>query len=70
MNDELKAIAKTIHWAGGMVLQSGPEERQRIALAYQEAQHVVAGIRTDNGDARPRIVACFERSDAYNLRTL
>ena len=48
-----------------MVLQSDPEDRQRIASAYQEAQQLVATIPTDNGDARPRIVACFERSDAY-----
>ncbi len=48
-----------------MVLQSVPEDRQRIALAYQEAQELVASIPKDNGDARPRIVACFKRSDTY-----
>lgn len=47
-----------------MILQSGPEERQRIALAYREAQELIASIPKDNGDAYPRIVACFKRSDA------
>lgn len=65
MSNETEHISKTLTWACGMVLQSGPEDRQRIAAAYQEAQELVAGIPKDNGDARPRIVACFERSDAY-----
>ncbi|WP_246749939.1 hypothetical protein [Mesorhizobium caraganae] len=48
-----------------MILQSGPEDRQRIALAYQEAQTLVASIPKDSGDARPRIAACIKRSDTY-----
>lgn len=48
-----------------MVLQSGTEERERIAAAYREAQELVATIPEDNGDARPRIEACFARSDIY-----
>ncbi|RMI14609.1 hypothetical protein DA102_035955 [Sinorhizobium meliloti] len=47
-----------------MITQSGPEDRQRIALAYRQAQELTASIRKDNGDARPRIVACCEHSDA------
>lgn len=65
MNDETEAMSKTLAWTLGMIAQSGPEERERIALAYQEAQELVAGIPKDKGDARPRIVACFGRSDAY-----
>lgn len=65
MNDETEAMSNTLIWTVGMVTQSGPEDRQRIALAYQEAQELVASIEKDNGDARPRIVACFQRSDAY-----
>ncbi|WP_273729117.1 hypothetical protein [Brucella gallinifaecis] len=65
MSDETRDLTKTLVWACGMVLQSGPEDRQRIALAYGQAQELVAGIELDNGDARPRIVACFRRSDTY-----
>jgi len=46
-----------------MIAQSGPDDRQRIALAHKDAQELVAGIPLDN--ARPRIEACFKRSAAY-----
>lgn len=65
MREETEALSKTLLWAGSVVLQSSPEDRQLIALAYQEAQELVVGIPKDDGDARPRIVACFERSDVY-----
>lgn len=64
-SDETKDLAKTLVWAGSMVLQSGSEDRERIARAYQEAQELVAGTPKDNGDARSRILACFKRSDTY-----
>ncbi|MFK0167038.1 hypothetical protein [Rhizobium sp. NPDC090279] len=47
-----------------MILRSDPNERQRIALAYREAQELIAGIPKDKDDPYPRIVACFQRSDA------
>jgi hypothetical protein len=53
MNDETEALSKTLLWTTGMVLQSNPEDRQRIALAYQEAQELVVSIPKDNGDASP-----------------
>ncbi|TRB17085.1 hypothetical protein [Rhizobium rhizogenes] len=65
MIDETEALSKTLLWTTGMVLQSNPEDRQRLALAYQEALEPPVGIPKDNGDASPRIMACFERSDAY-----
>jgi hypothetical protein len=65
MKNETEHLANTLTWTCGMVLQSGPDDRQRIAAAYREAQQFVAMIPANNGDARPRIVACFERSDAY-----
>lgn len=65
MDEEAEAMSKTLIWAVGMVMQSGPTDRELIAHAYQEAQDLVATIEKDNGDARPRIVACFERSDTY-----
>ncbi|MER8746097.1 hypothetical protein NKH54_23910 [Mesorhizobium sp. M1004] len=36
-----------------MILQSGIEDRQRIALAYQEAHTLVASIPKDSGDGSP-----------------
>ncbi|MDX0500815.1 hypothetical protein GOL96_31500 [Sinorhizobium medicae] len=65
MKSESEDMSRTLAWACGMVLQSGPDDRRRIALAYQEAQELIAGIPKDNGDANPRIVACFKRSDTY-----
>ncbi|WP_244436170.1 hypothetical protein [Sinorhizobium fredii] len=59
-------MSRTLAWACGMILQSGPDDRRRIALAYQEAQELIASIPKDNGDAYPRIVACFKRSDTYS----
>ncbi|WP_440410595.1 hypothetical protein [Neorhizobium petrolearium] len=65
MHDETEDLSKTLLWTLGMIAQSGPEDRNRIAVAYREAQELVAGIPKDEGDARPRIIACFARSDAY-----
>ncbi|MET4692157.1 hypothetical protein [Sinorhizobium fredii] len=65
MKNESEDMSRTLAWACGMILQSGPDDRRRIALAYQEAQELIASIPKDNGDAYPRIVACFKRSDTY-----
>lgn len=62
---EAEALGRDLIWILGLITHSGPEDRQRIALAYNHAQELVASIAKDNGDARPRIVACFERSDTY-----
>ncbi|TCQ16691.1 hypothetical protein [Rhizobium sp. PP-CC-3G-465] len=68
MRNEFDDIARTLIWAAGMVLQSGPADRRRIARAYRKAQERVAAIPAANGDARPRIVACFEAFDDYKSR--
>lgn len=65
MKNESEDMSRTLAWACGMILQSGPDDRRRIALAYQEAQELIAGVPKENGDAYPRIVACFKRSDTY-----
>jgi hypothetical protein len=65
MHDETKDLTETLVWAVSMITKSTAENRQRIASAYQEAQELVAGIPKENGSARPRILACFQRSDAY-----
>lgn len=63
--EEAEAMFKTLEWTFGMIAQSGPEKRQYMADAYREAQELIANIPKENGDARPRILACFARSDAY-----
>lgn len=40
-------------------------DRQRIANARHEAERLVTTIAKKEGSARPRIVACFERFEAY-----
>ncbi|WP_189362956.1 hypothetical protein [Mesorhizobium sp. M4A.F.Ca.ET.022.05.2.1] len=65
MSDESEEISNTLAWTCRMILESGPEDRQRIALAYREAQTLVASIPKNSGDARPRIAACIKRSDTY-----
>lgn len=65
MHEEAKALTKTLVWTVGMITQSTPESRERMALAYREAQELVSNIPKENGSARPRIKACFARSDAY-----
>ncbi|TCU15619.1 hypothetical protein EV130_1203 [Rhizobium azibense] len=65
MESEVEALSKTLAWTCGVIAQSDPEERQRIAAAYRQAQTLIAGIPLEGGDARRRIVACIERSDTY-----
>ncbi|MDW9782618.1 hypothetical protein [Sinorhizobium meliloti] len=65
MNKEVESLSKTLAWAVDSIAQCGPDDRKHIALAYWQAQELVASIpKDDDGDARPRILACFERSDA------
>lgn len=65
MNNETKHLSETLAFTVGLILQSDADSRHRIALAYQEAQQLVATIPPDNGDIYPRVVACFKRFDAY-----
>ncbi|MUZ74527.1 hypothetical protein GOZ90_17720 [Agrobacterium vitis] len=65
MGNEAEKLSKTLAWTCGMITQSGPDDLRRIALAYGQAQELVASNPKDDGDAWPRIVACFERSDGY-----
>ena len=62
---EARAMFKTLEWTFGMIEQSDPDRLQHIANAYNEAQELIATIPKDNGNPRPRITACFARSDAY-----
>lgn len=65
MKTESEALMDTLMFTLGVIVNNGGEKRVRIANAYAEAQELVASIKISNGDARPRIVACFEPFDAY-----
>lgn len=65
MHDETTDLMRTLAFTIGVITQNKGEMLQRIAEAYEEAQELVASIQLTNGSAHPRIVACFERLDAY-----
>ncbi|TAZ83306.1 hypothetical protein ELH72_08535 [Rhizobium ruizarguesonis] len=68
MHDEATALMKTLIFTLDLIVNNEGEKRQRIANAYAEAQGLVATIAPENGSVRPRIVACFQRSDAYRAK--
>ncbi len=54
-----------------VIIESDVEKRQRITLAYQETELLVATIPLDDGDARPRIEpASSALIDTKRLETL
>lgn len=61
MSDETADLAETLAFTIGVILQSDADKRRHIAQAYQEARQLVETIPRDNGDARPKIIACLER---------
>jgi len=64
--DETADLLDTLMFTVKVIVMSGPDDKQRIANAYQDARSLVAMIGLDDeGSARPRIVACFERFNAY-----
>jgi hypothetical protein len=65
MSEETEHLSRTFVFTLSVIVDSDPEKRQRIAVAYQEAEQLVATIPLDNGDARPRIEACVIRFDRY-----
>ena len=64
--DETADLLDTLIFTLRMIAMSDTHGKQRIANAYQDARSLVATIGLDDeGSARPRIVACFERFNAY-----
>lgn len=61
MRDETEDLAEALIYTLNVIVNSSDDVRRRIAAAYYEARQLAAGIDLDNGDARPRIVACLER---------
>lgn len=65
-HDETAELLDTLLYTVKVIVTSGVEDKQRIANAYQDARSLVATIGLDDeGSARPRILACFERFNAY-----
>jgi len=64
MNDEheIEAMAKTLIWAIGLITQSGPEDRQHIALAHRQVQELAASIPKDKWRCPGSY--CCDHSDA------
>ncbi|WP_318246558.1 hypothetical protein WGT02_39430 (plasmid) [Rhizobium sp. T1470] len=51
MNKEVESLSKTLAWAVDSIAQCGPDDRKHIALAYWQAQELVANIpKDDDGD--------------------
>ena len=65
MTDEVDHLSNTLMWTVGMITQAGPDDLKRVARAYREAQDLVSKIPKTEEGARPRIIACFHRSDEY-----
>ena len=61
MPDEFEDLAEALVFTLNLIVSVSDDDRSRIAAAYHEAHQLAAGIDFDNGDARPRIVACIER---------
>ncbi|MEI8703484.1 hypothetical protein [Mesorhizobium sp. ISC15] len=57
-------MAETLVHTMAIIYASDPPSRQRIADAYRDAQSLICAIAKD-GSARPRVVACLERYEAY-----
>lgn len=63
--DEAADLLETLVHTLKVIAVSDALDRQRIANARHEAERLVATIAKEKGSARPRIVACFERFNAY-----
>ena len=63
--DEAADLLETLFHTLKVIAVSDRLDRQRIANARYDAERLVATIAKEEGSARPRIVACFERFEAY-----
>lgn len=64
-DDEAEHLMKTLFFTLHVIVENTGNDRQRIADAYSQAQALAASIPYEGGSARPRIVACLERSKAH-----
>ena len=65
-HDETVDLLETLLFTVQLIVSGDDRSRQRIANAYHDARALVATIGLDDeGSARPRIVACFERFNTY-----
>lgn len=64
--DETADFLNTLIFTVNVIALSAPDDKQRIANAYQDAHTLAASIGLDDErSARTRIVACLERFQAY-----
>lgn len=63
--DEAADLLETLFDTLKIIAMSDELDRQRIANARHDAACLVATIAKEEGSARSRIVACFERFAAY-----
>lgn len=65
-HDETAHLLDTLMFTVKVIVTSGPDDKQRIANAYHDARSLAAAIGLDDeGSARPRVIACLERFQAY-----
>lgn len=55
----------TLTFTLGVIVNSTGGDRQRLMETYEEAQAFAAGIALEDSSARPRIIACLQRFNAY-----
>ena len=48
-----------------MIIESGAQDKQRIASAYRDPRSLATSIDFGNDSVRPRIVACLVRFNTY-----
>lgn len=65
MTHEVEHLSNTLMWTVGMITRAGPDDLERMAKAYREAQDLVSQILKTEEGARPRIATCYHRSDEY-----
>ena len=63
--DEADDLTKSLAFTVGVIADSTPDDLQRIAEAYAEARILAGSLPLEAGSARPRIVACLQRFQAY-----
>lgn len=64
-HDEVANLLEVLIFTVRLIAASDVQDKQRIAAAYGDACSLVSAIGLDDeGSARPRIVACFERFNA------
>lgn len=65
--DEAADLMEALLHALKIIAVSDSRDRQRIANARHDAERFAATIAKEEGSARPRILACLRRYEAYRV---